>query len=179
MLTDEDIEILKGKNVSIVHNPTSNMKLGSGFAPIDKFLKKGLNVTLGTDGTASNNNLDMFEEMHLASVIHNGYLRDATVMKAQDILKFATLNGAVLQGRENCGNLLPGFKADIVAVSLDAPNMQPCLDVAALLTYSAGRSDVSMTMCDGKIIYENGEYLTIDKEKVYSDIKKIVNRLYR
>ncbi len=177
-LTDDDTDILKEKNVSIVHNPTSNMKLGSGFAPVEKFIQKGINVTLGTDGTASNNNLDMFEEMHLASVIHNGYLKDATVMSADKIIRLATLNGALLQGRINCGNLLPGFKADIVALSLDSPNMVPCLDPVALVVYSAGRSDVSMTMCDGKIVYENGEYLTIDKEKVYYEVNAAVKKLY-
>ena len=104
MLSDDDMCLLKEKNVSIVHNPTSNMKLGSGFAPVKKFVDKGLNVTLGTDGTASNNNLDMFEEMHLAAVIHNGYHKDATILKANEILKLATVNGAMLQGRENCGS---------------------------------------------------------------------------
>ncbi|MBR3768883.1 MAG: amidohydrolase [Clostridia bacterium] len=177
-LSDEDMDILKAHNVSIVHNPTSNMKLGSGFAPIEKFISKGINVTIGTDGAASNNNLDMLEEMHLASVIHNGFSQDATLMSADTIIKMATLNGAKLQGREKCGNLLPGFKADIVAISLDAPNMVPCLDAPALIVYSAGRSDVLMTMCDGKILYENGEYLTIDKEKVYYDVRKAVERLY-
>lgn len=177
-VTDDDVAILRDKNVSIVHNPTSNMKLGSGFAPVEKFIHSNINVTLGTDGTASNNNLDMFEEMHLASVIHNGYMKDATVMSAETVLKLATVNGAVLQGRENCGNLLPGYKADIVALSSDTPNMVPCLDPLSLVVYSAGRSDVTMTMCDGKIIYENGEYLTIDKEKVYFDVTAAVKRLY-
>lgn len=178
-LSDNDIEILKAHNVSVVHNPTSNMKLGSGFADINKYIAEGLNVTIGTDGAASNNNLDMLEEMHLASVIHNGYRRDATILGADKILKLATVNGALLQGRENCGNLLPGFKADIVGISLDNPNMLPCLDPVALIVYSAGRSDVCLNMVDGKLLYENGEYLTLDKEKIYFDVKKAVERLYK
>ncbi len=178
MLSDNDMDIMKSRGVSIVHNPTSNMKLGSGFAPVEKFLEKGINVTLGTDGAASNNNLDMLEEMHIASIIHNGFMRDATVMKADKILKFATLNGAALQGRVNCGNIEVGYKADIVALSTDNPNMLPCLDSVALSVYSAGRGDVKMTMCDGKILYENGEYLTIDKERVYSAVRKSTERLY-
>ncbi len=177
-LTENDMDIIKEKGVSIVHNPTSNMKLGSGFAPVEAFLSKGINVTIGTDGTASNNNLDMLEEMHMASVIHNGFMRDATVMNAEKIIKMATVNGAVLQGRENCGNLLPGFKADFIALSLDTPNMFPCLDEAALVVYSAGRSDVIMTVVDGKTVYEKGEFLTIDKEKVYYNVRKTVERLY-
>lgn len=177
-LTEEDMDIMKECGVSIVHNPTSNMKLGSGFAPVTRFFEKGINVTLGTDGCASNNNLDMLEEMHIASIIHNGFLNDATLMSAEAVIKMATLNGAILQGRKESGNLLPGFKADIIALSLESPNMYPCLDEAGLAVYSAGRSDVCMTMCDGKILYENGEYLTIDKEKVFFNVKKAVDRLY-
>ncbi len=177
-LTDSDMNILSEKGVSIVHNPTSNMKLGSGFADIDKFIKKGINVTLGTDGAASNNNLDMLEEMHLASVIHNGFKNNATILSAPNVIKMATLNGAMLQGRGDCGNIEKGYKADFVAFSTDNPNMIPCLDPAALVVYSAGRSDVYMTVCDGKIVYENGEYKTIDKEKVYFNVRKAVERLY-
>lgn len=177
-LTDEDMDILKMYNVSVAHNPTSNMKLGSGFAPVETFLAKGINVALGTDGAASNNNLDMLEEMHLAALIHNGYMRDATVMSAEKIIKAATVNGAVLQGRKKAGNLLPGFKADFAVFSADMPNMIPCLDPAALIVYSAGRQDVYMTVCDGKVLYKNGEYLTLDKEKIYYDVKKAVERLY-
>ena len=154
------------------------MKLGSGFAPVQKFLRKGINVTLGTDGAASNNNLNMLEEMHLASVIHNGFMKDATVMKPQEILKMVSINGAMLQGRENCGEIKVGNKADICAVSLDAPHMHPVLDVPALITYSAQSSDVCMTMCDGKILYENGEYKTLDKERIYFDVEKCVKELY-
>ncbi len=177
-LTDDDMEIFRNRGISVVHNPTSNMKLGSGFAPVEKFLSKGINVALGTDGAASNNNLDMLEEMHLASVIHNGYLRDATVMNAEKIIKAATLNGALLQGREGCGNILEGYKADFIAISTDAPNMIPCLDEAALIVYSAGRSDVVLTVVDGKVLYEKGEFLTLDKEKIYFDVRKAVERLY-
>lgn len=177
-LTENDMDIMKARGVSIVHNPSSNMKLGSGFAPVERFIEKGINVALGTDGAASNNNLDMLEEMHLASVIHNGYHRDATVMSADKIIKLATVNGALLQGRENCGNIKEGYRADIVALSVDNPNMMPCLDPVALTVYSAGRGDVLMTMCDGKILYENGEFLTIDKEKVFYDVRKAIERLY-
>ena len=177
-LTEEDAEIFRRHNISVVHNPTSNMKLGSGFAPIEDYIAKDINVALGTDGAASNNNLDMLEEMHIASLIHNGYHRDATIMSAEKILKMATVNGAALQGRENCGNILPGYKADFIAIGTDAPNMIPCLDEAALIVYSAGRSDVVLTVVDGKVLYEKGEFLTLDKEKIYFDVKKAVERLY-
>ena len=175
---DSDLEIFREKNVSVVHNPTSNMKLGSGFARIPKMIDMGINVALGTDGAASNNNLNMFEEMHISSLISNGYLMDATVMNADTVIKMATLNGAKLQGRHDCGEIRVGNKADIIAINLDAPHLYPALDEKALITYSAQASDVCMTMVDGKVLYENGEYKTIDTEKVYYDVKKSVDVLY-
>lgn len=177
-LEDSDMEIILNKGVNVVHNPSSNMKLGSGFARVQKMLDMGINVALGTDGAASNNNLDMIEEMHLASIIHNGYMQDATVMNADTVIKMATLNGALLQGRNNCGDLKVGNKADIIAISLDKPHLRPVIDEKALVTYSAQSSDVCMTMVDGKVLYENGEYLTLDKEKIYYDIEKAVKKLY-
>lgn len=177
-LSETDVEILKKHNVSVVHNPTSNMKLASGFANIQKYVDSGLNVALGTDGAASNNNLDMFEEMHLAGVIHKGFGKDATLVNAGTVLNMATVNGACLQGRKNCGTIKAGNKADIIAVSLDKPHMIPCLDPVALLVYSAQGSDVTMTMCEGKILYENDDYKTIDAERVVYNVKKAVERLY-
>jgi 5-methylthioadenosine/S-adenosylhomocysteine deaminase len=177
-VTDSDIEILRKYGVSVIHNPTSNMKLGSGFAPVSKFMSAGINVGLGTDGAASNNNLNMFEEMHLASVIHNGYFQNATQLNAEDIINMATVNGAKVQRRHNCGAIKAGNKADIIAVFLDKPHMIPCLDPVALIAYSAQGSDVCMTMCEGKILYENGEYKTLDKEKILSEVKDSVKRLY-
>lgn len=178
-LSESDMELFRRKGVSVVHNPTSNMKLASGFAPIQRMLDMGINVALGTDGASSNNNLDMFEEMHIASIIHNGYTLDATVMNADTVLNMATANGARVQRRENCGELKVGNKADIIAVSLDSPHMVPALDKKALLTYSAQSSDVCMTMVDGKVLYENGEYKTLDKEKIYFDINRAVEKLYK
>lgn len=177
-LEDSDMEILLSKGVNVVHNPSSNMKLGSGFARVQKMLDMGINVALGTDGAASNNNLDMVEEMHLASIIHNGYSQDATIMNADTVIKMATLNGAKLQGREDCGELKVGNKADIIAISLDKPHLRPVIDEKALITYSAQSSDVCMTMVDGKILYENGEYTTLDKEKIYFDVEKAIEKLY-
>jgi len=170
--TDGDLEILKKHKVTVVHNPTSNLKLGSGIARIPKMLNMGINVALGTDGSASNNNVDMFEEMHLASIVHNGFACDPTLMNPETVIKMATLNGAKAQGRFDTGSLETGKKADIIALNLDSPHMIPDYDTLALVTYSAQASDVCMTMVDGKILYENGNYLTMDKEKVYRDFYK-------
>ncbi len=177
-VTDEDMEILRDKGVGVVHNPTSNMKLGSGFAPIQKMLDMGIKVALGTDGAASNNNLNMFEEMHLAAVIHNGYTGDPTIMKPETVLRMATVNGAYLQGREDTGELLVGKKADIAAIDLSSPHLFPLLDPLALICYSAQASDVCMTMVDGQILYEDGKFLTLDKDKIIADAAAAVKRLY-
>ena len=177
-VSDEDIALMAEKGVSVMHNPSSNMKLGSGFAPIVKMMNAGINVTLGTDGAASNNNLNMFEEMHIASIIHKGYMLDSTVVKCSDTLRMATLNGAKLQGRPDTGALKVGNAADIIAIDLDKPHLFPNNDTVGLLCYSAQGSDVCMTMVDGKVLYENGEFLTMDREKVMFDARAAQKMLY-
>ncbi len=178
-VTEEDMEILKRHNASPVHNPTSNMKLGSGFAPIPQMLDMGINVALGTDGAASNNNLNMFEEMHLAAIIHNGYHRNAVIMKPEQVLKMATVNGAKLQGRDDTGCLEVGKKADIIAVDFrNKGHMYPAFEPMAMLVYAAQASDVCMTMVDGNILYEDGKFLTLDKETVLKNAEAAVKRLY-
>ncbi|KAF5028122.1 5-methylthioadenosine/S-adenosylhomocysteine deaminase [anaerobic digester metagenome] len=176
--TEDDLQVLKQYDVSVVHNPESNMKLGSGFAPVLRMLELGINVALGTDGAASNNNLNMFEEMHLASVIHKGYTNNPVIMDPATILKMATINGAKLQGRFDTGTLEVGKRADLVAVDMDKPHMQPNLNPLSLLVYSAQGSDVSLTMVDGRVLYENGEYLTMDKERIYREFADSVRYLY-
>ena len=165
-VTGNDMDILAHCGVTVMHNPSSNMKLGSGFAPIEKMRAKGINVSLGTDGAASNNNLNMFEELHLASVIHNGYMVDATVMKPDYTFAMATRNGAIQQGRDDTGSLLVGKKADIVAIDLNRPHLFPHCDTLATLCYTAQGSDVYMTMVNGKVLYEDGEYKTLDAERI-------------
>ena len=177
-VSEEDIGILRRHGVTVVHNPTSNMKLGSGFAPIPEMVEAGLNVTIGTDGTASNNNLNLLEEMHLASVIHNGYHGDAAILPARKIIEMATVNGARQQGREDTGVLIPGKRADLIAIDMDKPHLTPCLDAAGLVTYSAQGSDVCLTMVDGQILYENGRFLTLDKERILFEARETVKKLY-
>jgi len=177
-VSDEDIAILKRHGVNVIHNPTSNLKLGSGFAPVRKLMDAGINLALGTDGAASNNNLDMFEEMHLADIMPCGYRHDPTEVSSAEVLDMATVNGARLQGRSNTGVLAVGKKADIIALDLDKPHLYPNFDTPALLTCAAHSSDVVLTMVDGKILYENGEYKTLDREKVFYEARAAVKRLY-
>ena len=178
MVEPADIEILVEKNVTAVHNPTSNMKLGSGFMPIRKLLESGVNVTIGTDGDGSNNNQNLFEEMHLAAVIHCGYLNDPQAVTVDDLLTIATINGAKAQRREHCGAIAVGNKADLAVIDLDAPHLIPNHDLPSLLLYSAQASDVVMTIVDGKLLYDHGEFLTIDFERVKHDLQKTMAELF-
>ena len=177
-VTDSDIELLKARGVSPVHCPSSNMKIGSGFAPVQKMLDRGLNVTIGTDGAASNNNLNLLEELHLAAIIHNGYLHDPTVMNPGSLLKMATVNGARAQGRSDTGELKVGKKADLIAIDFDKPHLIPALDYPAMMVYSVQDSDVCLNMVDGQILYENGEYKTLDAERIKAEARTALRELY-
>ena len=176
-VTDDDLAIMKEKGTSLVHNPSSNLKLGSGIAPVVKALRAGVCVALGTDGCASNNNLNMMEEMHLAALLATGSEHDPAAIAPVDVLRMATEAGAHALCRTRTGALLPGMRADITAVSKDAPHMHPADDLIGLLVYSAQASDVVMTMADGRILYEKGEYLTLDKERILFELEKTVDNI--
>lgn len=152
--TDDDFRIMAEKDVSLVHNPTSNMKLGSGFARVARAMELGVNVALGTDGTASNDNLDMFEEMHLASLIHKGIAHDPTVLSPWDVIEMATVNGAKALGRDDIGEIAVGKKADLCIVSLDRLHLQPAFDLPNLVVHSMHAGDVVMTVVGGDFIYD-------------------------
>ena len=175
--TDKDLRIMAKKGATLVHNPSSNLKLGSGFARIPEALIAGVNVALGTDGVASNNNLNMFEEMHLASLLHKGKYQNPTLLTDTQVLDMATINGAKALGRPDTGCLKTGNKADIIAVNIDAPHMVPALDLTALLVSSVQAADVCMTMVDGRILYKDGKFLTIDAKKAKEDLMRSVERL--
>lgn len=176
-VTPKDMQILSEHGVNVVHNPVSNLKLANGIADLKKMKKYGLNVSLGTDGAASNNNLDMFEEIKMASLLQKGITQDPEVITAYEALKMATINGAISQGREKTtGSIEIGKEADIVAIELKRPNNFPLHDPIATIVYSTKASDVTLTMVKGKILYQNGEWKTIDIERVYSDITSYVNK---
>ena len=177
--TDEDFEIMAEKGATLVHNPSSNLKLGSGVARITDAFKAGVNVALGTDGCASNNNLNMFEEMHIAALLPKGFMKDPTALTAEQILDMATVNGAKALGRPDTGILKTGMKADIIALDMSAPHLKPAGDIPSLLVYSAQASDVCMTMVDGRILYEDGAFTTIDAAKAEKAFTKVVKRLQK
>lgn len=175
----EDWEILRRHGVTVVHNPASNMKLASGAAPVEQMIGAGLNVALGTDGMSSNDNHSMFEEMKLASLLSKVTTLNPMSLRDDQVLKMATVNGARAQGR-SAGVVKAGAQADLILVDFHAPNLQPCHDPAANLIYSANASNVCMNMARGKIIYENGTFLTMDIEEIYREVERYaVPKLFR
>lgn len=176
-LEDRDREILAEKKATISHCISSNLKLGSGIAPISSYMEQGINAVIATDGAASNNNLNMMEEMHLASLAAKGAFLNPKAMPPEQILKMATVNGAMAQGRKDCGVIEAGNKADFVILDLDRPHLLPIHNMTANIVYSAQSSDLYMTVIDGKTVYKDGQFLTIDRERVQYECVKRVNRI--
>ena len=169
----EDIEIFAKKGVTVVHCPSSNLKLGSGIAPVKQMLEAGVRVCVGTDGAASNNNLNMHEEITLASILQKGVTQEPLFLGAKAMLELSCKNGAAAQGRAGCGAIKVGNRADIAVYDLDKAHLQPVYDVLSTLIYSAQASDICLTMVDGKIVYKDGVHTGIDLEKVIYNVRRI------
>lgn len=177
-VTEKDLDILKEKNVSVVTNPASNMKLGNGFAPVPAMLEKGINVCLGTDGAASNNSLNLFHELNLLTLIHKGVEKTPQCISAREGFRMATLNGAKALGLEKeIGSLEVGKKADIAILNLNTPSLTPRNNLIAGLSYSANGSEVETVIIDGKITMEEGKVLTMDEELIYGKVNEIIKRM--
>ncbi len=161
-LEGEDFDILKEKGVTVASNPISNMKLSSGVCNVPELLNRGINVAIGTDSVASNNSLNFFEEMKCFAMASKMMFNDPTAVTPKQTLYAATRGGALGQGRDDCGLLKEGFKADLIVVDIDKPNMYPVHNLLNNLVYSASGTDIVMTLVDGEPLYENGEYTTID-----------------
>ena len=177
-VSDGDLEIMRERGVFVSHNPVSNLKLASGVMPLPKMLSRGVSVSLGTDGSSSNNNLDIFKELKLAAILHKGVTQRADATDAHTICKLATRGGALAQGRTDCGRIAVGQKADLILVDLNSLHNIPSYGYEATVAYSANASDVKMTMVDGKILYENGEYTTIDVEKLKYEAKDVIKHYF-
>jgi len=166
-LTEEEMDLLARRKVRVVHNPESNMKLASGVAPVPDLLARGVAVGLGTDGCASNNNLDLFQEMDSAAKLHKVHRLDPTVMPSQTVLEMATLGGARVLGMEKeIGSLEAGKKADVIVLELNKPHLQPVYNLVSHLVYSATGADVRDVIIDGKMVMENRKLLTLDEEEI-------------
>ena len=177
-VSEANIQMFADKKVNVIHNPSSNLKLGSGIAPIPAMLEAGINVALGTDGTASNNNLNMFEELHLASLIHKGAAQDPLLVSAKEAILMATVNGAKALGFEKeVGTIAVGKKADIILIDLDKIHLTPYNNPLSTLAYSVQGSDVDTVIINGKIVMENCEIKTLDIERIKKEVTKILHRI--
>lgn len=177
-LTDKDVKILKEKNVSVAINPRSNMKLGNGFANVQKLLDAGINICLGTDGSGSNNTQNMFQEMQFASLVYKGSAKKAKCVDAVEVLKAATIGGAkALKMEGEIGVIKEGALADISILDLNVPEFVPRNDLVSALCYSANGSEVKTVLVNGQIVMEDGQILTFDEDEVYKKCNEIVDRL--
>ena len=167
--TPEDWAIMAEKGISAIHNPISNLKLGSGIAPVPAMKKAGVNVCLGTDGVSSNNCTDLFSDLKFAAILHNGAGCDPLALLPLDALKMATRDGGIALGRQT-GVIQGGYDADLILVDFSHLNLTPCHSVISNLAYAAHGSDVVMNMARGKVIYKDGEFFTIDLERVRREV---------
>jgi 5-methylthioadenosine/S-adenosylhomocysteine deaminase len=175
-LSEGDMDILRDRGVHVSHNPISNMKLASGIAPVPGLLRRGVNVSLGTDGCASNNDLDMFEEMKTAALLHKVNSGDPTVVDARTVLQMATVAGAKALGIQ-AGMIKEGYCADLLIVDLHRPNLTPVYDIPSHLVYAARGCDVITTIVDGRVLMEDGEVLCMDEAEVLKQAAAISGRL--
>ena len=177
--SQEDIEIAAKHNVTIVHNPVSNLKLASGIAPVAAMIQKGCNVALGTDSVASNDNLNLWEELKLMPLLQKGTTLDPTVISPAQALAAATTVGAKAMGYSNLGLLKQGYIADLILVNIKTPHMTPNIHPESNLIYALQGSDVTLTMVDGKVLYRDGHYETIDAEAVLNAANRGATEMYQ
>lgn len=177
-LAEHEIRILRDRGVKPVHNPVSNMKIACGVSPVPEMLAAGIPVALGTDGAASNNSLDMFNEMKFAALLNKVDKFDPTVMPVQSVLEMATVNGGRALGLgENLGSLEVGKKADLILVDLRKPHLTPLRNVISHLVYSATGGDVDTVIVDGKVIMQGRRVLTLEEDKVLEEAQKVADNL--
>jgi 5-methylthioadenosine/S-adenosylhomocysteine deaminase len=177
-LSDSDIDILKKKKVKVVHNPTSNLKLGSGIAPVPSMLEDGILVALGTDGASSNNNLNMFEEINLAALLHKGVHMNSELVNAEQAVCMATINSSEAIGFGGVtGCIKEGMKADMIILDTDKPHLCPLNNPVSAVAYAAQASDVETVIVDGNILMDNKELKTIDEQIVKHKVREISERI--
>lgn len=177
-LDERDMEIFRDKKLWAVTNPSSNLKLASGIAPLTAMKRAGITrFAIGTDGAASNNCLDMFREMFLVTALQKVSEEDAAACPAFEVLEMATKGGALAMGLDNCDVLSEGKCADFAVIDLRQPNMQPVHNIAKNLVYAGSKQNVRMTVIDGKILYENGKFTTVDADEIYKRANKLAREI--
>ncbi len=174
-VSEEDMDVILKRNVSVVHNPSSNLKLASGIAPIQRMVDLGINLAIGTDGPASNNALDMFREMWLTTALQKVNENNAAAVDADKVLYMATVGGAKAMGLNEADTLEVGKLADIIMIDLNQPNMQPINNITKNLVYSGSKQNVKLTMIDGKILYKDNEFFVNDDPRdIYAKANEII-----
>ena len=176
-LEGDDFNILKERDVSVASCPISNAKLASGVANIPQMLQKGIRVGIGTDSVSSNNSLNFIEEIKAFALASKAAFGDPTAISPAQALTCATYNGALAQGRNDCGKLMEGFRADLIVLDIHRPHMRPVHELVNNVVYSACGSDVVLTMVDGQVLYRDGEFLTIDIEETIAKTEESVRRI--
>lgn len=176
-LTEDDIQCLSQYDVTLAHCAKSNLKLGSGVAPVEKYRKIGLSVAIGTDSAASNNTLDMIDEMRMAALLAKGVDLDAGALPASHVLYMGTRAGALSQGRADCGDIAEGNRADLVMMDMRDIGLTPANAPLSNVLYGAGSRAVQMTVVDGRVVYRSGEFLTLDIERVRFEVQHAVARI--
>ncbi|MGD8372407.1 MAG: amidohydrolase [Syntrophobacterales bacterium] len=178
VLTEEEMDVLAESGVRVVHNNESNMKLANGVAPVAKLLERSVPVGLGTDGCASNNNLDMLAEMDSVAKLHKVYRMDPTIMDAKTVVRLATRGGARVLGlEEQIGSLEPGKKADIIGLDLNKPHLTPLYNIYSHVVYAASAADVTLNIINGEVVMRNRELLTLDVERVMAEVRAIAKQI--
>jgi 5-methylthioadenosine/S-adenosylhomocysteine deaminase len=176
-LNETDIGMLAENRVKVVHNPESNMKLASGIAPVPRLLESGVTVALGTDGCASNNNLDMFGEMNTCAKLHKAAALDPTVLSAPTALRMATGSGAKALGWEGLtGQIAPGMLADLIVVDFRKPHLTPVYNPVSHLIYAAGAADVRDTVIGGRLVMKDRTLLTLDLEEIFGHVREFAKK---
>lgn len=179
-MTEEDLDICLSKGLWVITNPSSNLKLASGIAPLTRMLRNGIRLAIGTDGPASNNCLDMFREMFLTTALQKVQDQDASAMDADVVLRMAASNGAQAMCLPDCDSLAPGKQADLIMLDLHQPNMQPVNEISKNIVYSGSKQNVKLTMVAGRILYENEKFhLDEDPERIYAKVNETIHRITR
>ena len=174
---DGDYDILREKGVTVACNPISNLKLASGVCDVNRMMREGINVTIGTDSVASNNSLNFIEEMKMFAIAPKMMFKAPEAVTPLEVIKAATVNGAKAQGRMDCGLLKEGYRADLILLDISGVHMHPVHNLLNNIVYSASGSDVLMTIVDGEILYNNGEYKNIDIEKTIFEVERVTKEI--
>jgi 5-methylthioadenosine/S-adenosylhomocysteine deaminase len=176
--TENEIRILAERRVGVIHNPTSNMKISSGISPVSEMLEAGVLVGLGTDGAASNNDLDMWEEMRLAAFLQKVSTMDPKALSADTVLQMATRGGAAAIGLgDSVGSLETGKRADVIQVATRDVHFVPTYDIVSHLVYVADEQDVAAVVVDGRLLMRDGEFFTIDTDRVRKEANELAGRI--